>query len=247
MRRATRTSPHRPCGARSPSATCTRCTSRVQGGGSVYKTSDGGQTWATMVMGLPQMSGGVCRHCDCPAGQPLRFTRGRIPASTSGTTPSGTWTLHGLEGSSLRPIALHPREHRRFLADDPRGRRRRDGTMYQRLPTTPLTARERRRVDMIGSRSRWFFAGVLLAQSHSARRTTAKNHRERDPIMSTRLLSRAGQGVVGSLWYMVVAPSTPARIIGEEPAVCLGSSAIARTMSPSRPWSVHVPLASVHL
>src|SRR5262249_43886902 len=85
------------------------------------------------------------------------------------------------------------------------------------------------------------------AQSHTASRTTAKNHCERDPIMSTHLLSRAGQGVVGSLWYMGVAPSTPARIIGEEPAICLGSSAIARTMSPSRPWSVHVPLASVHL
>ena len=106
----------------------------LRGGGSVYKTSDGGQTWATMATGLPN-GAEVYAIAIVPQDNAVLYA-GTKSGVYKWTDASGTWTLHGLEGLIVRAMALDPRQ---TAGSSPMILAGVDGatTMYQRLPTTP--------------------------------------------------------------------------------------------------------------
>lgn len=91
----------------------------VRGGGQIYKTTDGGETWIQSNVGLPAGASVFSLALDCSrvvAGFPnLCNNHELIYAATSAglyrsTDAGATWALAGLEGKAARAVAL-PGDH----------------------------------------------------------------------------------------------------------------------------------------
>jgi hypothetical protein len=125
--------PARMCGATAISYASTVYVA-LRGGGSLYKTSDGGMTWAPSATGLP--SGAEVYAIAISARDNTVLYAATNSGVYKSTNAGATWALHGLEGLVVRAITLDPRQ---TAGSSPMILAGVDGatTMYQRLPTTP--------------------------------------------------------------------------------------------------------------
>jgi hypothetical protein len=99
--------PARTCGT-TPISYVSTAYVALRGGSSVYKTSDGGSTWAPMATGLP--SGAEVYSIAISAVDHTVLYAATNNGVYEWTNASATWTLHGLEGLVVRAIALDPRQ-----------------------------------------------------------------------------------------------------------------------------------------